>query len=1157
MMIGENGGNCTLAPEEGKSSALPRSVHFLMNDKCNARCVMCGGDYYRSRSGRTITLDKFKTMAANLRLERFGSVALSGAGDPLLDPDLFRIIEFLNSSYPSVQVHITTNGIAMDPAFSERLLSFRIASVNVSMNSASRESYRRLMQVDQFEPVVRNLLAFVDNRRRTGARCALQLSSALNMLNIRELSRLVELAKGVGADSVNTMYCRFYPERLRKRVAVEGADALKESDSLFFHQQLSDELVTAAAKRAAELGIRFSHDPLFRDNAPARRCLWPETELMVGFDGEVYPCGGAEVHFREKVEGGIYDFGNVLRESIDTFWNGDLYRKLRVSSRGERRIVPECACCANLMKATDIRSHIMDWEEPQAGAKAAPEPSPRESARDGEPLVSVIVPTHNRPKMLAETLRSILAQTFRDFEIVVVNDAGPDVADVVESLNGEGNITYVRHSRNRGLAAARNSGIRVARGRYIAYLDDDDLYYPTHLETLVEALADGTRVAYTDAHRAIQERQGDGYVTVKRDLPYSCDFDRDRILICNFIPVLCFMHERSLIDETGFFDESLTSHEDWELWIRMSARAAFRHVPKVTSEFSWRVDGSTMTSSRRSDYLRTTLMIYEKHSAELAGRPELVELRRNSLAINYGYEAFGESGRLSVSIVIPVFNNLAYTRKCIESITGNSGAGVPHELIVVDNGSTDGTAEFLSSLSGDVKVIANGENLGFAKACNQGAAAAAGDYLVFLNNDTIVHPGWLEGVIRAFVLHRADICGVKLLYPDGTIQHAGVAFNEKGHPFHLFRGSPANAFYVNKVREFQCVTAACMGVKRELFGRLGGFDEGYRNGFEDVDLCLRAREAGCRIVYTPECVVTHFESKTPGRKRFDEENIDRMLSRWSGRLRSDDMEICRACGLLPVRLDDGRCVFVELGKENPVDDDILSVDLSAARLPGPDVPHDETLGKFHAMAGRALTRRRSYAEAVEHFSRALECGVKSALPDLADCLAKANRLEEAEAVYRSALTHPGSEARVRIGLGTLAILSGKAAEAADWFREAAGIEPSNALALCGLGMAADATGDAEGAFGWYGKALDADPSNRTALHEMVRKAFAQERFGEAEARIRKFLEFEPSNGHMLFSLAGICHKQGKRAEALDALDRLELFSPGYDGADQLRRQATA
>jgi len=242
------------------------------------------------------------------------------------------------------------------------------------------------------------------------------------------------------------------------------------------------------------------------------------------------------------------------------------------------------------------------------------------------PEFTIVIPTHNGEAYIGQAIESVLNQTYANFEIVVVNDAGCDVEPVVRKLNNCGKITYIRHDRNRGLAASRNTAIRQARYKYVSYLDDDDIYYPDHLETLVQGLEkERCEVAYSDACRAHQQLRGTQLVTIHRDIPYSCDFDKDRILIGNFIPVLCIMHERRCFEKAGTFDPGLTTHEDWDLWIRFSQLFRFAHLPRVTCEFSWRTDGATMSSHNQPDFLRTLDIIYKRYRSVVGGRAELLE----------------------------------------------------------------------------------------------------------------------------------------------------------------------------------------------------------------------------------------------------------------------------------------------------------------------------------------------------------------------------------------------------------------------------------------------------------------------------------------------------------------------------------------------------
>lgn len=249
--------------------------------------------------------------------------------------------------------------------------------------------------------------------------------------------------------------------------------------------------------------------------------------------------------------------------------------------------------------------------------------------------------------------------------------------------------------------------------------------------------------------------------------------------------------------------------------------------------------------------------------------------------------------RPDVSVIIPVFNKLELTRVCLESIHLR-GAQASFEIIVVDNGSTDGTREYLQGMAaaGRLKAILNGENLGFARGCNLGAAAAGGRYLLFLNNDMEVRSGWLDPLVSTLEKDpRVGIVGGRLLYPDDTIQHAGVAIyrieKEGRHALagmHLNHHLPADTPGARKPLALQAVTGACLLMRAELFGDLEGFDAGYYNGNEDVDLCLRAGEMGWRVVYRPESVITHFESQSgPERWARVGDNVRRFQEIWQDR----------------------------------------------------------------------------------------------------------------------------------------------------------------------------------------------------------------------------------------------------------------------------------
>lgn len=241
------------------------------------------------------------------------------------------------------------------------------------------------------------------------------------------------------------------------------------------------------------------------------------------------------------------------------------------------------------------------------------------------------------------------------------------------------------------------------------------------------------------------------------------------------------------------------------------------------------------------------------------------------------------------SIIIPVYNGLSDTERCLIALGANTD-GAKFEVIIVDNASSDGTPEFLATLGGDVRIITNTSNLGFAKACNQGARAAAGRYIVLLNNDTIPQPGWLGELIAiADAEPTVAIVGSRLIYPGSSrIQHAGIVFGPLREPYHIYQNIDAEHEAVNAVEEFQAVTAACMLVRREVLLEAGLFDEQYVNGYEDIDLCLKVRALGHRIMYTPKSVLYHAEFSTAGRKDRQAENMALFLKLWKNKIEPDE-----------------------------------------------------------------------------------------------------------------------------------------------------------------------------------------------------------------------------------------------------------------------------
>jgi glycosyltransferase involved in cell wall biosynthesis len=235
--------------------------------------------------------------------------------------------------------------------------------------------------------------------------------------------------------------------------------------------------------------------------------------------------------------------------------------------------------------------------------RSSPPPDPKSRVKEarGEgpdsPLVTVVMPTFNRPDMIRESIESIKAQTMRDWELIVVNDGGDRAVErTMEGYLDDKRIRYV-YAEHGGLSSARNVGMALARGEYITQLDDDDVYYPDHLETLAAFLKDHPEFqgAYSDTNRAFQEKKGDAWVTVEKRVPYSVDFDPRAMRHQSYIPVTSIMHSRRCVAEAGYYNEHILRAMDWEYFIRLSKRCKLKHINKVTNEQRQRSDRSQMT----------------------------------------------------------------------------------------------------------------------------------------------------------------------------------------------------------------------------------------------------------------------------------------------------------------------------------------------------------------------------------------------------------------------------------------------------------------------------------------------------------------------------------------------------------------------------------
>ncbi len=805
--------------------------------------------------------------------------------------------------------------------------------------------------------------------------------------------------------------------------------------------------------------------------------------------------------------------------------------------------------------------------------QASPDLSPDEVSAKDQPMVSVIIPTFNRPERLVEAVKSVLAQTYESVEVIVINDGGCDVETQLSSLSGSEKIVYLRLGANKERSHARNMGIKLSKGKYIAYLDDDDRFYENHIETLVSCLENSDcQVAYTDAHRVLQIKENGQYIRKDRDVPYSVDFNKEAILRQNYIPILCLMHAKSCVDRVGGFDETLSTHEDWDLIIRLSRCFSLHHIKSVTAEFTWRTDGTSTTSQRPDDFLKTQKIIHEKYrtyrrhpnATQKAG--DVINQKENPDSFPY-----------DCSIIIPVFNKVELTQQCLIQLAKVTDS-VSYEVIVVDNHSTDGTHEFLKTLKGDVQIISNEENFGFARGCNQGAQAARGKHLVFLNNDTIPQEGWLKCLVaEAESSNDIAIVGSKLLFADGSLQHAGVVFSRNLlTPYHIYRGLPNDGRIGNRRREFQAVTAACMLVKRPWFESAEGYDEHYKNGFEDIDLCLRIGERGGKIVYQPKSWMYHLESQSPGRKNHESHNVELFLKRWGNTICVDEDFMAFEDGLKLETSSEGgvgRYIYRLLQTTNDSQESKNVADLQRLlfrwKKSGAEAssglkdeidkllrgerewPDDSEILKW---LGETCASMNLGRESESFFQRVLQSredlDVRKVLAKLA--LSRGD-IHCAQSHLDKAFVYKNDDGDLWNIQGVCHIQCQRFVDAVTAFQRAIQDGDNSTKSQMGLGMAYVGLGKTKQAWNTLKIAWNQNPDDVEIMNWLIQVGTELADWNALVTCLTNFVERNPANCDMRYALAGVQVRRGNIYEAQSHLQTLQLLSPDYEGLQDLER----
>jgi GT2 family glycosyltransferase len=507
----------------------------------------------------------------------------------------------------------------------------------------------------------------------------------------------------------------------------------------------------------------------------------------------------------------------------------------------------------------------------------------------GAPRFSIVTPVYETPAgVLRAMLRSVRRQRFGDWELCLVDDASkaPHVAAELEAAaSGDRRIRVMRRAANGGIVAASNDAVAMARGEFVVLLDHDDRLHRDALAAVAEAIdaEPDADYVYTDEDKL--DRIGLHFGPFFKP-DWSPERMRTQMYTCH-LSVL----RRSLVEEVGGFDPAFEGSQDWDLVLKVTERARrVVHVPRVL--YHWRaLEASTAGGGEEAKpwAFEAGTRAVQAH-CERIGLQARVERDEQLPGIYHLRPALADEPK--VSIVIPTngqrrevrYEEVTLVEHCVRSIVETSTYS-NYEIVCVVDASTDpALIAPLAEIAGDrLRLVTFEDEFNYSAKINLGARHAEGELLLLLNDDMeVVTPDWIERMTMYARHPEIGAAGARLLWEDGCIQHAGVVF-EGGLPGHVYRGfSGSYKGYSNNAwvaQNYLAVTGACMMTSADAFERVGGLSTELPLNYNDVDYCLKLREAGLRVVYDPDTVLFHFESSS---RSMDVEEWEKqiLLDRW-------------------------------------------------------------------------------------------------------------------------------------------------------------------------------------------------------------------------------------------------------------------------------------
>lgn len=513
---------------------------------------------------------------------------------------------------------------------------------------------------------------------------------------------------------------------------------------------------------------------------------------------------------------------------------------------------------------------------------------------------SIVVPLYNTPeKFLHEMIRSVIDQTYANWELCMADgsDAAHDSVEKIcrQYMRKDPRIKYRRLEQNLGISGNTNACLEMAAGDYIGLFDHDDLLHPAALHEVMRAICEqDADFIYTD--ELTFSNKIDNVITAHFKPDFAPDNLRANNYICHFT-----VFSAAILKTVGGFRGEYDGSQDHDFILRATEQAEkIVHIPKLL--YYWRSHPNSVAADINS----------KTYAIDAGKRAVRDQIRRMGMdATVESSKAFPTIYRIKyelketpkVSIIIPNKNHCEDLKRCIRSIKRLTTYS-NYEIVIVDNQSNEeDLVEFYDQLRYDdrINIVSFDKEFNYSEANNFGVRYATGEYYILLNNDTeVISPAWIEEMLMYAQRDDIGAVGAKLYFPDHTIQHAGVILGlgphrTAGHAFSKVDGE--NLGYMGRLyyaQNVSAVTAACVMIPRRVWEAVNGLDTSFAVAFNDVDLCMRIRQMGYLIVWTPYAELYHYESKsrgsenTPEKKKRFESEVQRFRERWEKQLKEGD-----------------------------------------------------------------------------------------------------------------------------------------------------------------------------------------------------------------------------------------------------------------------------